>query len=74
MHYFLPPIALTEIKSISNIANVLSRVSNVIDRRQQQKKTTTNKQNKTTTLTTTKRNNEYNQTRSVFYIGWDATT
>ena len=35
-------IALRETKSISNIAHVLSRVSNVIDRRQQQKR----KQNK----------------------------
>ena len=35
---FLMPIALRETKSISNIAHVLSRVSNVIDRHQQQKK------------------------------------
>ena len=31
LHYFLPPIALREIKCISNIAHIFSRVSNVID-------------------------------------------
>ena len=34
---FLPPIALREIKCISNVAYMLSRVSNMIDRRQLQK-------------------------------------
>ena len=31
LHYFLPPVAKRETKSISNIAHVLSGVSNVID-------------------------------------------
>ena len=34
---FLLPAALRETKSISNIAHVLSRVSNMIDKRQWQK-------------------------------------
>ena len=55
---FLLPIALRETKSISSIAHVLSRVSNVIDRWQWQKR---------------KGNKEYDQTRSVVYIRWDAT-
>ena len=54
---FLPSIALREIKCISNVAYMLSRVSNVIDRRQLQKR----------------KNKEYDETRSVFYISWYAT-
>ena len=54
---FLPPIALREIKCISNVAYMLSRVSNMIDRSQLQKR----------------KNKEYDETRSVFYISWDAT-
>ena len=35
---FLPPIALRETKSISNIVHVLSTFSNMIDKCQEQKK------------------------------------
>ena len=35
---FLPPIALREIKCISNVAYMLSRVSNMIDRRKIKKR------------------------------------
>ena len=55
----LPAVALRETKSIYNIAHILSRVSNVTQKRQGQKKK--------------KKNKEYDQTTSVFYIRWDAT-
>ena len=57
---FLPPIASRETRNqecISNIAHVLSRVSNVIDRRQRQKR---------------KRNKECDQTRFVCYIRYNS--
>ena len=50
-------MTLNETKSISNVAYVLSRVSNVIDKPQLQKR----KRNK----------GGYDYTRSVFYIRWD---
>ena len=40
---FVPPVVLREIKCISNVAHILSRVSNVTDRCQQRKEKTRNK-------------------------------
>ena len=55
LFFFLSPIALRETKkpNLFLILHVLSRVSNVIDRRQRRKR---------------RKNKEYDQTRSVFYV------
>ena len=53
---FLPPVALRETKSISDLAHVLSGVSNVMGFNGKKRK----------------RSKEYSQTRLVFYIRWDA--
>ena len=53
---FLPPVALRETKSISDLAHVLSGVSNVMGFNGKKRK----------------RSKEYSQTRLVFYIRWGA--